>query len=242
MKKFSQVLFLLVVFVVGSTIVTAAVSADQSFQIVQTCEPSVNKVVGEILPATGVVRVVVSIDEQGKLTDWMLIESAHPRLATAAVEALQKWTYRPAVIKGEPIGVRTELVFNFNNSGQVISMSCLDTIEVLLQGMINPHQAKLVYRGGELDAVPKPIVTVSPRPVVLAAGSTQQGVLVDFYIDETGRPRMATVDTQGSPEMGASAMDAIQQWRFTVPTHRGRPVAVRATQWFDFSKVGIATK
>lgn len=242
MKKSFPVLFLLAGFVVGSTVVNAAVSSDQSFQIVQTCEPKVNKVIGEVLPSTGIVRVVVSIDEQGKLTDWMLIESAHPRLTSAAVEALTKWTYRPAVIGGESFGVRTELVFNFDNSGQVVSMSCLDTLEVMLQGMINPHQAKLVYRGGELDAVPKAIVTVSPRPVALAAGSTQKGVLVDFYIDETGRPRMATVDSGGHPEMGAAAMEAIQQWRFTVPTHKGRPVAVRATQWFDFSKAAVAAQ
>ncbi|MBK9989479.1 MAG: TonB family protein [Verrucomicrobia bacterium] len=242
MKKSFPVLSLLAGFVVGSTIVSAAVSSDQSFQIVQTCEPRVNKVVGELLPTTGVVRVVVNIDEQGKLTDWLLIESAHPRLTSAAVEALTKWTYRPAVIGGESFGVRTELIFNFDIQGQVVSMSCLDTIEVMLQGMVNPHKSKLVYRGGELDSVPKTIVTVSPRPVAQVAGSTQKGVLVDFYIDETGRPRMVTVDSGGNPEMGASALEAIQQWTFTVPTYKGKPVAVRATQWFDFSKAVVATQ
>lgn len=197
-------------------------------------------VVGEVLPPTGTVRIVVNIDEAGKLADWMLIESAHTRFSDAAVNALKKWIYKPAVVRGQPIGVRTELVFNFEVRGQVVSMTCLDTVAMLMQRVLGDKSFRYIYRGGELDAVPKPIVTVSPQPVLQTGGVAQSGVLVDFYIDETGRPRMATVDTNGNLDMASSALAALEQWRFTPPMYRGRPVAVRATQWFDFSKVGLA--
>lgn len=234
---------LLAGFVIGVTLVNIASAADvldQKFQIIQTGDPSVRPLIGESLPSTGIVRMVINVDPDGKLADWLLIESAHTRFAVAAIEAVKEWKYRPAIERGEPIGVRTELVFNFEMRGQVVSMSCVDTVAMLTQRFSGVQ--KFVYRGGELDSIPQPLVMVSPQPVVPLAGSTQQGVLVDFYIDETGRPRMATVDSKGNNDMAISALIAIEQWRFTPPMFKRHPVAVRASQWFDFSKAGLAAK
>ena len=245
MKTILGVLVLLAGSVVGATMLKAAAisdSLDQNVQFIQTSEPAVMQAVGEVLPSTGTVRIVVNIDDAGKLADWMLIESTHARFADAAVSALKKWSYKPAMVRGQPIGVRTELVFNFEMRGQVVSMTCIDTVAMLMQRISNSQPFKYIYRGGELDAAPKPILIVSPQPVAQTGEAMQQGVLVDFYIDATGKPRMATVDTQGNLAMATSALIALDQWRFTPPTYRGRPVAVRASQWFDFSKAGLAAK
>lgn len=220
--------------------VSASGVADQKFKIIQTREPSVRPLIGESLPSTGIVRMVINVDASGTLADWMLIESEHSRFADAAVEAVKEWKYTPAVERGEPIGVRTELVFNFEMSGQVVSMSYADTVAMLMQRFSGVHQ--YVFRGGQLDSVPQPVVMVSPQPVAFLSGANQQGVLVDFYIDETGRPRMATADSRGNGQMAISALIAIEQWRFTPPRYKGHPVAVRASQWFDFSKAGLAAK
>jgi hypothetical protein len=66
-------------------------------------------------------------------------------------------------------------------------------------------------------------------------------VLVDFYIDETGRPRMAAADVEGNVEVTSACLQAIEQWRFTPPTRRGRPVTIRACQRFDF-RPSVATE
>jgi hypothetical protein len=51
-------------------------------------------------------------------------------------------------------------------------------------------------------------------------------VLLDFFIDETGRPRMPVVVQASDTLFAAAAVDALDQWRFTAPTRRRQPVAV----------------
>jgi len=247
MKTTYGYLVLLIGFVVGPALPVAAISsdvADQKFAIIRTCEPSVRSLIGEALPAFGQVRLVVSVDETGKLVDWMLLDYAHVRYADAAVDALRKWQFRPAIVGGVPVGVRTEIVFDFETRGQVVSLACVDTMAVLMKRLAGDQQIRLLCRAGELDATPKPIVMVSPLPVQQVGGEAPpRGVLVDFYIDETGRPRMATVASdRGNELMASAALEAIGQWRFTPPTSKGRLVAVRASQWFDFSKTAVAEK
>lgn len=225
-----------------SPAVSAAEASDQRLTVIQTCEPNVRPVIAEVLPSSGQVRVAINVDGSGRLIDWLLLDYTHTRYADAAVEAVQKWTYKAAIYKGEPIGTRTTLIFDFETRGQVVSMTCLDMVDAYLKNFTGDRVVRCVVPGRELDAAPKPLVVVSPLAVSpeLARGST--GVWVDFYIDEAGRPRMAAVDVKENDPMAMASIEAIGQWRFTPPTSKGRPVVVRASQWFDFSKTLVATK
>lgn len=93
-----------------------------------------------------------------------------------------------------------------------------------------------MYRGTELDALPTPTKVVQPLWVpAMEQPQTASGVMIDFYIDETGHPRMPTVSKYSDPSLALTAVHALEQWQFSVPTHRGRPVAAHAAQWFSFS-------
>ena len=211
-------------------------SLDQKLTIIQTYEPNVVPRVGEALPAFGSVRLVVNIDQNGKLDDWLVLEYSYQRYVDAAVEAVKKWQYKPAIYHGEAIGVRAELVFNFESRGQVVSMTGIDLPESFSRKIIGDPQIMAVCPSRELDSIPKPTVVVSPNHVRSADTNGQTtNVLVDFYIDETGRPRMAAADVQENAEMTSACLQAIEQWRFTPPTRRGQPVTTRACQRFDFS-------
>ena len=86
-------------------------------------------------------------------------------------------------------------------------------------------------------------IVISPTPPKPENAPREvKGVTVDFYIDETGRPRMPTVNGRGNELMAASAVEALEQWRFTPPMRKGDPVAVRASQWFDFSEAVVTAK
>lgn len=242
LRGFALLVSGLVVSLVVSPAVLAAEASDQKLTIIQTCEPNVRPLIAETLPATGQVRLIINVDVTGKLVDWLLLDYTSPRYADAAVEAIQQWKYKAAVYKGAPIGTRTTLVFNFETRGQVVSMTCLDMVDAYLKNLTRDRLVKCVVSGKELDAAPKPTVIISPAavPAELAAGAS--GVLVDFYIDENGHPRMAAVDVKENDPMAMASLAAIEQWRFTPPTSKGRPVAVRASQWFDFSKTTVAAK
>ena len=64
------------------------------------------KVMGEV-----VVRSVVT--DQGFVDDVRVLESPDERLSMAAVEAVQKWRYEPALCDGTPVSVYYNLTFKF---------------------------------------------------------------------------------------------------------------------------------
>jgi len=221
----------------------AADVADQRLTVIQTSKPSVMPAVGVPLPASGAVRIIVNVDASGTLVDCMLLDYTNERYANAALDAVKDWQYKPATYRGTPIATRTVLDFAFQTTGQATSMTCLDMWDAYLKGIIPEKPIKCVVPMNELDAQPRPIHVVSPA---LAKGAGAQGgssrVCVDFYIDETGKPRMPAVDVGENDSMADASLEAILQWRFSPPTSKGRAVTVRATQWFDFTKAVASTK
>jgi periplasmic protein TonB len=60
----------------------------------------------------GTVLLKVTINKEGKVYKTELI-SGHPSLAPAAIEAVQRWTYRPYVLNGVPVDVETQVQVRF---------------------------------------------------------------------------------------------------------------------------------
>jgi protein TonB len=60
----------------------------------------------------GVVEMRALISKTGTIENLNVI-SGHPMLATAAVEAVRQWRYRPYLLNNEPIEVETEITVNF---------------------------------------------------------------------------------------------------------------------------------
>jgi periplasmic protein TonB len=60
----------------------------------------------------GRVILKAEIDKDGNVEDLATI-SGDSALAPAAIEAVKQWKYKPYLLKGEPIGVETEVIVNF---------------------------------------------------------------------------------------------------------------------------------
>jgi TonB family protein len=60
-------------------------------------------------------RVVLEavIDERGSVTTVEAVESPDPMLTDAAIEAVRKWTYKPATLKGKPVKVHLTVTVAF---------------------------------------------------------------------------------------------------------------------------------
>jgi len=210
-------------------------SSDQGLKIIQTSEPQVRTTFNQILPSYGEVRIIINVDDSGKLVDWLPVRYSHPDYYNAAVDALKEWEYKPAKKNGEPIGVRQQVVFSFESRGQVVSLTTVESVNAVFGRNLDNSEVKCVYRGAELDTLPKPVKVVQPLWVpAIEQQPPGSGVMVDFYIDETGHPRMPTVSKYADPTLALSAVHALEQWQFSVPTHRGRPVVAHAMQWFAF--------
>jgi TonB family protein len=61
---------------------------------------------------TGIVRLDIVIDKQGRVSDIKVI-SGHPLLIPAALEAVKQWEYNPTLLNGQPVEVFTEVSVPF---------------------------------------------------------------------------------------------------------------------------------
>lgn len=65
------------------------------------------------------VRALVSfyVDEQGRVRLPNVESSLSPQFATAAIASLQQWAFKPPVVKGQPVLVRTMRALTFREEG-----------------------------------------------------------------------------------------------------------------------------
>src|SRR5262249_3487690 len=64
------------------------------------------------MKATGTVQVEITISEAGLVIQAKAI-SGHLALRSAAVEAARKWIFKPAMLNGKPVRVKSVLTFVF---------------------------------------------------------------------------------------------------------------------------------
>lgn len=60
----------------------------------------------------GAVQLRAIISKDGTIEN-LVVESGHPMLATAAINAVKQWRYRPYLLNHEPVEVGTEITVNF---------------------------------------------------------------------------------------------------------------------------------
>jgi protein TonB len=60
----------------------------------------------------GMVILVVTVDEEGNVTD-IRVTRGHPILVEAAKAAVSQWKYSPTLLNGEPIPVTATVTVNF---------------------------------------------------------------------------------------------------------------------------------
>jgi TonB family protein len=97
----------------------------------------------------------------------------------------------------------------------------------------------LVSQPVELDHPVAVLRSVNPpRPEKTGPTTTvhRGTATVDFYVDESGRPRMPVVVETTNPGYAEAAVGALNEWRFAAPTRRGQPVVVRVRQQFVFQE------
>jgi protein TonB len=64
----------------------------------------------------GAVQLRAIISKAGTI-EHLALESGHPMLAGAAMDAVRQWRYRPYLLNDEPIEIETEITVNFVLSG-----------------------------------------------------------------------------------------------------------------------------
>jgi TonB family protein len=184
--------------------------------------------------------VRVSIDQHGTLLDALVVSCSHLDFGAEALRTVRRWSYEPEWNEGQPIGIVSDIVFDFQMNGPVAFEKRSPAPN---EGKYAPRDPHLVddpnvYQAESLkhiDRIPELVRAVAPvYPQDWSARDISGSATVDFYIDETGRARVPVVTSADHHLLGASAAAAVAQWQFEPPTLHGKPVLVHAVQTFTF--------
>lgn len=180
----------------------------------------------------GSTRIVAEINPAGKLGDALVTAYTHPEFARAALAALRAWRFKPGYLQGRPITSILTVDFEFETTGVLVREVTFD------RKAPDPFDETHAYRPhgiGSLDR--RPVRAQGEEPVYPKAwieAGRAGSVLVEFFIDESGRTRLPVLAGHNDHFLASSALTAIKTWRFEPPTHGGKPVLVRAAQLFVF--------
>jgi TonB family protein len=183
--------------------------------------------------STGEVRAAISVDEHGNLVDSLLVSYTEKAFADAALAAIKRWKYQPALVHGRPQSSRADVIFTFRDQGVIVQSlpgaAERQVVEKILQG-------RFIYKAcqlRDLDRIPTPVHVVSPA---FNDDAKKHSVVVGFYIDEEGRVRLPSVSREAADDLFAAvSVKAVEQWRFEPPLRKGMPVLVYAEQEFHTS-------
>jgi TonB family protein len=183
--------------------------------------------------STGEVHTAISVDQNGKLVDYLLVSYTEKAFADAALAALKRWRYQAARVHGRPQSSRADVIFSFRDQGVVVQSLPGAAERRIVEEMLN---GRFIYRAcqlRDLDRIPTPVHVVSP---VFSGDTRKRSVTVGFYIDEEGKVRLPSVSRDAADDFfAAAAVQAVEQWRFEPPLRKGFPVLVYAEQEFNFT-------
>ncbi len=199
--------------------------------------------------ATGQATLAVTVDENGTLEDWLVIEATHTSLVAAIEAVVEQWVFEPAVVEGTTIHATQCLPLLFDTSQLLTSERMSENRNLRENHYLakrsqsfrrNPIDNSLRFaKPSALDQYPEPLVR--PRPLLTQAAleeSRGSRASFKFYIDTFGNARMPTLFKlygKVATEALLAWQEALKSWRFKPLTSNGKPVVVEVVQSFEFS-------
>ena len=182
----------------------------------------------------GGARLIVSIDETGKLTDVFIESYSHSEFGRLAERYIHRWSFQPAKLNGEPITSIKPIDFHFDDKRGVYSIGAPEALTALFYTG-DTLDSKRIHSVEELDRDLEPIEMAQPLyPEVFKNSDMDGSATIEFYVDEKGHVRVphTTEYTHGS--FGETALVTVKEWKFKPPRVNGKPVSIHVRQTFNF--------
>lgn len=161
------------------------------------------------------------VDKDGEVRNPVIVKSSHPEFEAPAVEALLKWKFKPAVVKGRTVNTRMRLPIHFELRGGRRAGPDGTGVEPF---SIPPKPPKNIPEPLRYDQPPRPLVIGAPvYPFELLEQKLKGSATVNFLVDPSGHTREVTVHEATQPEFGAAAAAMISAWEFEPARKDGKP-------------------
>jgi hypothetical protein len=211
----------------------------------ETSDPAITYMISPAYPANlsmigitdGSATILISLDSEGKLVDWIPLSSTKPEFVRAVGQVIDKWEFRAAKRNGTAVPFALSISLKFRSDGAMISLNNVQILQQFIRdGKGAEAEVPLIAKYSELDRLPEPVTVVQPVldssiPADVRAGSVTLG----FVIDAEGNVRMpALIECNGDIRLAFAAYNALAKWKFSAPLRHGDPVMTRASQKFIF--------
>lgn len=202
-------------------------------RIIQTVRPQFPLVLMRNAVRQGQVLLLLEVAPSGQLADVLVTAYTREEFADEVRRVLPLWRYEPARVAGQPVATIMALSVRFELEGVLITAPQVsDTAEARARHEKFSYEAKNLR---QIDRIPTPVKVVAPAyPPEWARRGLSGKIDVNFYIDESGRVRMASCPPGTDDRLAGLALSAVKEWQFTPPSADGRPVLVSARQVFNF--------
>lgn len=180
---------------------------------------------------TGEVHVLLKIGPDARLQDALVTAYTNKAFAEATLAALPQGTFRPQKVAGQPITTLAQLTVRFEVNGLVVVERFANDAPELPPGVF-------AYQPCDPTRLDQPLQLVSgptpAYPISLREQGVRGRVVLEYYVDETGRVRMPIVAETENELLSGLSLQAVEQWQFSPPSSRGQPVLVHVRQAFLF--------
>jgi TonB family protein len=162
------------------------------------------------LYARGAVMLTIIVDPNGTARDIKVVKSLGFGLDEKAIEAVEKWKFRPGMKSGQPVNVRATIEVNFRLIQLKAGTWCSGPMAFALEGGLTPP----VVRGG---AMPKP-----------DGDDSNESVVLGFTVDSTGSVT-GIHSISGSESASELLTRNLATWKFQPAMKGNEPVDATGT-------------
>ncbi len=217
------------------------VNPSSGFVIKVNAEPHFPSMLKNMGISEGKVRMVVAVNAEGNLLDYLVVEATHEAFARAVEEVVSDWSFVPPTENGQPYSIATFVDVNFRTDGMMVMSPDMMTVISLFYNLpiVNEADAIRVFSVNDLDRIPEPIYVEKPLVPVELLGDEVYRAVFEFYIDRNGNvhiPVLRNKELDIDERILVIAQDALWKWQFSPPTVKGRPVVVKVAQPLVFQK------
>ncbi|MCX6169154.1 MAG: energy transducer TonB [Ignavibacteriales bacterium] len=219
---------------------TGFIEVDKAPELISKMNPEYPKL-AKLAGIEGTVYLKLLIDEKGNVVKAKVEKGVKDMLDEAALKAVKKAKFSPAILKDKPIKVWVVLPIafklSFNENEPKIVSPGIQAPSNISDEEPNPD-AKVEYEKG-----PEPIEFAKPAyPEEAKKNNITGKVFVKVLIDKEGTPKKAMVIESDNDIFNQSAMDAIMKSKFTAAVNKGEKIPVWVVVPYKFTLEGEKKK
>ncbi len=171
------------------------------------------------------VELLVEINEKGDVEEASVLSALHVSFGNAALGAVRRWKFKPAMKDGQPITVRRVVPVFFSYTGRKHPAKSVNLSRISK----SRKNRNLVYP--EILDQQEPVF-----PFALLSQGIDGNATANFVVGEGGFVVSVEIEDQSHPEFGHAAAAALMHWKFKPGEKDGQIVPFSLQQKFSFSR------